>query len=87
MGYDEILLAFQVSMDVVKRVWAWHLNRQVRQHLSRAKIAPEIGLHDRTRALDHCQLTEFDPSLDKTDLSALTAARWVGEILAGSEAR
>jgi arginase family enzyme len=28
-------------------------------------------------------LTEFDPSLDPSDLSGLTAARWVAEILAG----
>ncbi len=32
-------------------------------------------------------LTEFDPSLDPSDLSALTAARWVAEILAGFSAR
>ena len=32
-------------------------------------------------------LTEWDPSLDSTDLSALTAARWVAECLAGFEAR
>lgn len=32
-------------------------------------------------------LTEWDPSLDATDLSALTAARWVAECLAGFEAR
>ena len=28
-------------------------------------------------------LTEFDPSLDVSDITALTAARWVAEILAG----
>jgi arginase family enzyme len=32
-------------------------------------------------------LTEWDPPLDPTDLSALTAARWVAECLAGFEAR
>jgi len=32
-------------------------------------------------------LTEWDPPLDATDLSALTAARWVAECLAGFEAR
>ncbi|HET9811625.1 MAG TPA: arginase family protein [Sphingomicrobium sp.] len=32
-------------------------------------------------------LTEWDPSLDSTDLSALTAARWVAECIAGFEAR
>ncbi len=38
----------------------------------------------RVRAID---LTEWDPPLDTTDLSALTAARWVAECLAGFEAR
>lgn len=38
----------------------------------------------RTRIID---LTEWDPPLDPTDLSALTAARWVAECLAGFEAR
>jgi arginase family enzyme len=32
-------------------------------------------------------LTEFDPSLDTTDLSALTAARWACEILHGFQDR
>jgi formiminoglutamase len=32
-------------------------------------------------------LTEWDPPLDPTDLSALTAARWVAECLSGFEAR
>lgn len=32
-------------------------------------------------------LTEFDPSLDPGDLTALTAARWVCEILAGFSSR
>ena len=32
-------------------------------------------------------LTEWDPPLDPTDLSALTAARWVAECLAGFELR
>lgn len=38
----------------------------------------------RVRVID---LTEWDPSLDSTDLSALTAARWVAECLAGCELR
>jgi len=38
----------------------------------------------RVRVID---LTEWDPSLDPSDLSALTAARWVAECLAGFEAR
>ena len=40
--------------------------------------------HQRVRVID---LTEWDPSLDQTDLSALTAARWVAECVAGFEAR
>lgn len=32
-------------------------------------------------------LTEFDPSLDVSDITALTAGRWVCEILAGFSAR
>ena len=40
--------------------------------------------HPRVRVVD---LTEWDPSLDSTDLSALTAARWVAECVAGFEAR
>lgn len=32
-------------------------------------------------------LTELDPSLDPGDLSALTAGRWVAEIMAGFQAR
>ena len=32
-------------------------------------------------------LTEFDPSLDVSDITALTAGRWVAEILAGYSAR
>jgi len=55
-----------------------------------------MGVHDfyyavrrlasdpRVRIID---LTEWDPPLDSTDLSALTAARWVAECLAGYEAR
>lgn len=38
----------------------------------------------RVRVID---LTEWDPPLDPTDLSALTAARWVAECLAGYEVR
>ena len=38
----------------------------------------------RVRVID---LTEWDPALDPTDLSALTAARWVAECLAGYELR
>jgi len=38
----------------------------------------------RVRVLD---LTEWDPSLDPTDLSALTAGRWLAECVAGFENR
>ena len=38
----------------------------------------------RARVID---LTEWDPPLDPTDLSALTAARWVAECVAGFEDR
>jgi arginase family enzyme len=38
----------------------------------------------RVRVID---LVEWDPPLDTTDLSALTAARWVAECLAGYEMR
>jgi arginase family enzyme len=38
----------------------------------------------RVRVID---LTEWDPPLDSTDLSALTAARWVAECVAGYEMR
>jgi arginase family enzyme len=38
----------------------------------------------RVRIID---LTEWDPPLDSSDLSALTAARWVAECLAGYEMR
>lgn len=38
----------------------------------------------RVRVID---LTEWDPPLDETDLSALTAARWLAECLAGFELR
>ena len=43
-----------------------------------------LAADPRVRVID---LTEWDPSLDVTDLSALTAARWVAECLAGFEAR
>ncbi|MCI5046051.1 MAG: arginase family protein [Aquisalinus sp.] len=39
-----------------------------------------VGQHEKVRAVD---LTEFDPSLDVSDISALVAARWFAELLAG----
>jgi arginase family enzyme len=46
--------------------------------------ARRLAAEPRLRLVD---LTEFDPSLDVSDISALTAGRWVCEILAGYEAR
>lgn len=43
-----------------------------------------LAADPRLRVID---LTEWDPPLDATDLSALTAARWVAECLAGFEMR
>ena len=43
-----------------------------------------LAADPRTRVID---LTEWDPSLDPSDLTALTAARWVAECLAGYEMR
>ena len=43
-----------------------------------------LAADPRVRVVD---LTEWDPSLDATDLSALTAGRWVAECLAGYEMR
>lgn len=43
-----------------------------------------LAAEPRVRLMD---LTEWDPHLDPTDLSALTAARWVAECLAGFEIR
>jgi len=43
-----------------------------------------LAAEPRVRLID---LTEWDPPLDPTDLSALTAARWVAECLAGFELR
>jgi formiminoglutamase len=43
-----------------------------------------LAADPRVRVID---LTEWDPPLDTTDLSALTAGRWVAECLAGYEMR
>ena len=43
-----------------------------------------LATEPKVRLID---LTEWDPPLDSTDLSALTAARWLAECLAGFEAR
>ena len=44
----------------------------------------KLASDPRARVID---LTEWDPPLDSTDLSALTAARWIAECLAGYELR
>ena len=43
-----------------------------------------LAADPRVRAID---LTEWDPPLDPSDLTALTGARWIAECLAGFEAR
>lgn len=43
-----------------------------------------IASHPKVAVVD---LTEFDPSVDATDLSSLTAARWFVEVLAGMAGR
>ena len=43
-----------------------------------------LAAEPKVRAID---LTEWDPPLDSTDLSALTAGRWLAEAIAGFEAR
>lgn len=48
------------------------------------KAVRRLATEPRVRVID---LTEWDPPLDPTDLSALTAARWVAECLAGYELR
>jgi arginase family enzyme len=45
------------------------------------------GNADRDRRVRIIDLTEWDPSLDSTDLSALTAGRWLAECVAGFESR
>jgi arginase family enzyme len=46
--------------------------------------ARRLATEPRVRVID---LTEWDPPLDPSDLSALTAARWVAEVLTGFEGR
>jgi arginase family enzyme len=48
------------------------------------RAARQLAAQPKVRLVD---LTEFDPSLDVSDISALTAGRWVCEVLAGFEAR
>jgi formiminoglutamase len=46
--------------------------------------ARRLGAEPRVRLVD---LTEFDPGLDVSDVTALLAARWVAEVLAGFSRR
>ena len=46
--------------------------------------ARRLAADPRIKVID---LTEWDPPLDPSDLSALTAARWLAEVLTGFEAR
>ena len=48
------------------------------------QAARRLAADPRVRVID---LTEWDPPLDSTDISALTAARWVAECIAGFERR
>jgi arginase family enzyme len=48
------------------------------------RAARQLAAQPKVRLVD---LTEFDPSLDVGDISALTAGRWLCEILAGYSAR
>ena len=43
-----------------------------------------LAAEPKVRAID---LTEWDPPLDQSDLSALTAGRWLAEVIAGFESR
>jgi arginase family enzyme len=47
------------------------------------RAARQLAAQPRVRLVD---LTEFDPSLDSSDVSALTAGRWLCEVLAGYQA-
>jgi formiminoglutamase len=54
-------------------------------HVSQFFLAARHALKNpRVRLVD---LTEFDPSLDVSDITALTAGRWVCEVLAGYSSR
>jgi arginase family enzyme len=46
--------------------------------------ARRLAAEPRVRVID---LTEWDPPLDPGDLSALTSARWLAEVLTGFEDR
>jgi arginase family enzyme len=48
------------------------------------RAARQLAAQPKVKLVD---LTEFDPSLDVSDITALTAGRWVCEVLAGFAAR
>jgi arginase family enzyme len=48
------------------------------------RAARQLAAQPRVKLVD---LTEFDPALDVADITALTAGRWVCEVLAGFAAR
>ena len=48
------------------------------------RLSALLAAQPKVRLID---FTEWDPPLNSTDLSALTAARWVAECLAGYEMR
>jgi formiminoglutamase len=48
------------------------------------RAARQLGAQPKVKLVD---VTEFDPSLDVGDITALTAGRWVCEVLAGFSAR
>jgi arginase family enzyme len=48
------------------------------------RAARQLAAQPKVKLVD---LTEFDPSLDVSDITALTAGRWVCEVLAGFSAR
>lgn len=54
---------------------------QARDYFRAARL---LAAEPRVAVID---LTEWDPALDATDLSALTAGRWLAEVLAGFESR
>jgi formiminoglutamase len=49
-------------------------------HLDFCEAASILAREEKVRLVD---LTEFDPSLDLGEISALTAARWVAQVLVG----
>lgn len=54
---------------------------QARDFLTASRL---LSAEPKVRVID---LTEWDPPLDPTDLSALTAGRWLAEVLTGFEVR